>query len=150
MPYRSTSYGSTAAAAAREGGVDDPLLELKQRIADAGLGSVAWDLRETAWIKTQRAVERVGVAAMVQHAVGSARLKGAPVGASAWVPGWESLQPPSAPGNDIALPAAVGADVIPFAPPGIKPSTTDQRFREALDAGERLQALINARKQENP
>jgi hypothetical protein len=126
MPYRSTSYGSTAAAAAREEGIPDPLGELKQRLAAAGLGSVAWDLRTPQWIQARDAVDRVGVAVMVEHAVNAARLKGAPVGASAWVAAWASLQPPPPPGAEV-LPQAAGAEVLPFAPPGAKPSTTDQR-----------------------
>lgn len=116
MPYRSTSYGSTAAAAAREGGVDDPLIDLKQRLAAAGLGSVAWDLRETQWLQTRDAVNRVGTPVMVEYAVNSARLKGPPAKASAWIPGWSSLEAPRT-GTERPVLKAVSGGYQPYQQP---------------------------------
>lgn len=112
-PYPSTSYGSTGAAGdQRAGGLPDPLAELKQAIAGAGLSGIAWDLRESGMEYTRQAIERVGIPAMVTHAVSAARLKGLPAGASAWVQGWRSLEP--APENGVAyLPAAVNASPQP-------------------------------------
>ncbi|OUD03349.1 hypothetical protein [Streptomyces swartbergensis] len=108
-PYPSTSYGSTGAASEpRPDGLPDPLAELKRGIANAGLAGVAWDLRESGWEYTRQATNRVGVAAMVAYAVNSARLKGVPAGASAWVQGWRSLEAPEAQGDVTYLPAAVG------------------------------------------
>ncbi|MEU3613440.1 hypothetical protein ABZ725_14150 [Streptomyces sp. NPDC006872] len=108
-PYPSTSYGSTGAAGEqRSGGIPDPLAELKRGIANAGLAGIAWDLRESGWEYTRQAVERVGTAAMVAYAVSSARLKGQPAGASAWVQGWRSLEAPDAQDGVAYLPAAVG------------------------------------------
>ena len=108
-PYPSTSYGSTGAAGEqRSGGLPDPLSELKRGIATAGITGVAWDLRESSWEYTRQAIERVGVPAMVAYAVNSARLKGQPAGASAWVQGWRSLEAPEQQDGVAYLPAAVG------------------------------------------
>jgi hypothetical protein len=108
-PYPSTSYGSTGAAGERRSaGLPDPLADLKRGIATAGLTGVAWDLRESGWEYTRQAVERVGVPAMVAYAVNSARLKGQPAGASAWVQGWRSLEAPEEQDGIAYLPAAVG------------------------------------------
>jgi hypothetical protein len=108
-PYPSTSYGSTGAASEpRTDGLPDPLAELKRGIANAGLAGIAWDLRESGWEYTRQAIERVGVSAMVAYAVNSARLKGQPAGASAWVQGWRSLEAPEQQDGVAYLPAAVG------------------------------------------
>lgn len=108
-PYTSTSYGSTGAAAEpRASGLPDPLAELKRGIANAGLTGFAWDLRESGIEYTRQAMNRVGVAAMVAYAVNSARLKGMPAGASAWVQGWRSLEAPEQQDGIAYLPAAVG------------------------------------------
>ncbi|MFE9855523.1 hypothetical protein [Streptomyces sp. NPDC005780] len=113
VPNPSTSYGSTGAAADGErSGLPDQLAELKRGIAAAGLTGVAWDLRESGWEYTRQAMTRVGVPAMVAYAASSARLKGLPAGASAWVQGWRSLEPaPDEPGVSY-LPAAVGSGPI--------------------------------------
>lgn len=110
VPNPSTSFGSTGAAAGEErSGLPDQLVELKRGIAAAGLTGVAWDLRESGWEYTRQAMARVGVPAMVAFAVNSARLKGLPAGASAWVQGWRSLEAaPDEPGVSY-LPAAVGS-----------------------------------------
>ena len=108
-PYPSTSYGSTGAASEqRSGGLPDPLAELKRGVANAGLSGVAWDLRESGWEYTRQAMNRVGVSAMVAYAVSSARLKGQPAGASAWVQGWRSLEAPEQQDGVSYLHAAVG------------------------------------------
>ncbi|MBZ6102769.1 hypothetical protein ACH4NO_18365 [Streptomyces olivaceus] len=108
-PYPSTSYGSTGAASEpRADGLPDPLAELKRGIANAGLAGVGWDLRESGWEYTRQAINRVGVAAMVAFAVNSARLKGVPAGASAWVQGWRTLEAPEEQNGIAYLPTAVG------------------------------------------
>jgi hypothetical protein len=108
-PYPSTSYGSTGAAGEQPtAGIPDRLADLKRGIANAGLAGIAWDLRESGWEYTRQAMDRVGVAAMVAYAVSSARLKGQPAGASAWVQGWRSLEAPDAQDDVAYLPAAVG------------------------------------------
>ena len=108
-PYPSTSYGSTGAAGEqRSGGLPDALADLKRGIANAGLAGIAWDLRDSGREYTRQAIERVGVSAMVAYAVNSARLKGQPAGASAWVQGWRSLEAPEQQDGVAYLPAAVG------------------------------------------
>jgi hypothetical protein len=108
-PYPSTSYGSTGAAGEqRSGGLPDALADLKRGVATAGLAGVAWDLRDSGRESARQAIERVGVAAMVAYAVNSARLKGQPAGASAWVQGWRSLEAPEQQDGVAYLPAAVG------------------------------------------
>lgn len=108
-PLPGTSYGSTGAASEpRASGLPDRLGELKRAVANAGLTGFAWDLRESGWEYTRQAVERVGIAAMVAYAVNSARLKGMPAGASAWVQGWRSLEAPEQQNSVTYLPAAVG------------------------------------------
>ncbi|MGW6741711.1 mucin-2 [Streptomyces sp. NPDC055025] len=131
VPNPSTSYGSTGAAATddRRPGLPDQLAELKRGIAAAGLAGVAWDLRESGWEYTRQAMNRVGVPAMVAHAVNSARLKGLPAGASAWVQGWRSLE--AAPDNseDVTyLPAAVGG----FPQTNRQQQETDDLFGRAM------------------
>lgn len=116
MPYPGTSFGSTAAASDRAGGLPDQLAFLKRSIAAVpNLQGVAWDLRESGWEYTRQAIERVGVPAMVAHAVTAAAFKGPPVGASAWVQGWRSLEPvPEAQEGVSYLPAVAGAGRPPF------------------------------------
>lgn len=110
-----TSYGSSAAAGDEPAHrLPDPLLDLKRGIAAAGLSGISWDLRESSWEYTRQAIERVGVPAMVAFAVNSARLKGQPAGASAWVQGWRSLEPQPEPQDGVTyLPAAVGGFPAP-------------------------------------
>lgn len=126
----STSYGSTAAASEqRAGGLPDPLADLKQGIAAAGLQGIAWDLRESGMEYTRQAIDRVGIPAMVAFALNSARLKGSPAGASAWVQGWRSLEPPPARQDGVTyLPAAVGA----IAPVSRQQQETDDQFDRAM------------------
>lgn len=129
-PYRSTSYGSTAAAAGQPASpLPDPLADLKRGIAAAGLQGIAWDLRESAWEYTRQAMDRVGVPAMVAFAVNSARLKGTPAGASAWVQGWRTLE--AAPEQDgvAYLPAAVGG---PPPAPSRQQQETDDWFARSM------------------
>jgi hypothetical protein len=139
-PYPSTSYGSTGAAGEqRSAGLPDPLAELKRGIANAGLSGVAWDLRESGWEYTRQAIDRVGVAAMVAHAVSSARLKGMPAGASAWVQGWRTLEAPEPQDGVSYLPAAVGG--------GIAPASRQQQ--ETNDLFDRAMQRAKSRMQED-
>lgn len=138
-PYPSTSYGSTGAASEpRPDGLPDPLIELKRGIANAGLAGVSWDLRESGWEYTRQAMNRVGVAAMVAFAVNSARLKGVPAGASAWVQGWRSLEAPEQQDGIAYLPTAVGQT---------GPATRQQQ--ETNDLFERAMQRAKSRMQED-
>lgn len=108
-PYPGTSYGSTGAAGEpRASRLPDPIAELKRAVANAGLTGFAWDLRDSGLEYTRQAMHRVGIAAMVAYAVNSARLKGMPASASAWVQGWRSLEAPEQQDGVTYLPTAVG------------------------------------------
>lgn len=133
-PLPSTSYGSTAAAGAAEPphALPDQLTDLKAAIAAAGLVGVSWQLRASQWEHTRQAMDRVGVPAMVAHAAASARLKGTPASAGAWVNGWRSLEAPPENSNVTYLPAAVGL------PPQL--SRTDQKVAAGLSLAARLEA----------
>jgi hypothetical protein len=152
-PMPGTSSGSTPVAAAAGGDPEirswDTLGDLKRAIAAAGITGVSWNLQASQIERTRQARDRVGVDAMVVMAVNNASYRGAPGSASAWLGGWESLEPDSAPAQGEAnLPAAVGGNVLRFTP-GQRPSTTDLRVNQALEAGARLQALHDAKTQEN-
>lgn len=152
-PYPSSSYGTTGAAAeqAREPETYrsyDTLAELKAAITAAGLRGVGWDLQASQIEYARQAIQRVGIGAMVIYAANSAQQKGLPASASAWIRGWRSLEP-EAPQSAHSLPAAVGSNVLPFQSGGQRPSTTDQRTQQAIEAGRRLQALADAQNQEN-
>ncbi|WP_420032297.1 hypothetical protein ACN2WE_05390 [Streptomyces sp. cg28] len=127
-PYPSTSYGSTGAAAERRpSGLPDPLAELKRGIANAGLSGIAWDLRDSGTEFARQAMNRVGVGAMVAFAVNSARLKGKPASASAWVQGWRTLEAPEQQDGVSYLPAAVGDSF-----PTRQQQETDDLFDRAM------------------
>ena len=155
-PYPSTSYGSTGAAAEQAREPEeyrsyDTLAELKAAISAAGLRGVGWDLQASQIEYTHQAMKRVGIDAMVIHAVNSAQSKGLPASASAWIKGWRSLEPEAPPRHDTAnqLPAAVGDNVLRFQAGPQRPAVSDIRSQAALDAGRRLQALADAQNQEN-
>ncbi|MFB7647178.1 hypothetical protein ACFC0S_17000 [Streptomyces sp. NPDC056084] len=138
VPSPSTSYGSTAAASDdRPSGLPDQLAPLKKAIATAGLNGIAWDLRESGWEYTRQAMDRVGIPAMVAYAVNSARLKGQPAGASAWVQGWRSLEAPEPQDGVAYLPAVVG---------GLAPANRQQQ--ETNDLFDRAMARAKSRMQE--
>lgn len=155
-PYPSTSYGSTGAAAGQAREPEeyrsyDTLAELKAAISAAGLRGVGWDFQASQIEYTHQAMKRVGIDAMVIHAVNSAQSKGLPASASAWIKGWRSLEPEAPPRQDTAnqLPAAVGDNVLRFQAGPQRPAVSDVRSQAALDAGRRLQALADAQNQEN-
>lgn len=133
-PNPSTSYGSTGAAAGeRASGLPDQLTDLKRGIAAAGLQGIAWDLRESGQEYTRQAMARVGVPAMVAFAVNSARLKGQPAGASAWVQGWRSLEATPEPQDGVAyLPAVAGG----FPSVGRQQQETNDQFDRAMARAE--------------
>ncbi|MEV8403582.1 hypothetical protein [Streptomyces niveus] len=152
-PLPGTSSGSTPVAAARGGEPEirswDTLGDLKRAIAEAGITGVSWNLQASQIERARQVREQVGLGPMVAMAVNNASYRGAPGSASAWLSGWESLEPeaPSSPSGG-QLPAELGSNVIRFAP-GQRPSTTDARVSQALEAGRRLQALHDAQTQEN-
>ncbi|MFE2911290.1 hypothetical protein [Kitasatospora indigofera] len=115
LPSPLSPKGERGAAAEQpRPGFPGRLSELKQAIADAGLIGIGWDLKasqdEYAW----QAVQRAGIPAMVAFAVNSARLKGMPAGASAWVTGWRTLEAPSQQDGVSYLPATAPAAPAPM------------------------------------
>lgn len=150
-PYPSSSYGTTGAAAEQAREPEeyrsyDTLAELKTAIAAAGLRGVGWDLQASQIEYTRQAMKRVGIDAMVIHAVNSAQSKGLPASASAWIKGWRSLEPEA---QARQLPAAVGSNVVHLQPGAQRPAVSDIRSQAAIDAGRRLQALADSKTQEN-
>ncbi|MFF3128550.1 hypothetical protein ACFVRD_41210 [Streptomyces sp. NPDC057908] len=152
-PLPGTSSGSTPVAAARGGEPEirswDTLGNLKRAIAAAGITGVSWNLQASQIERARQVCERIGLSPMVAMAVSNASYRGAPGSASAWLAGWESLEPevaPPPPGSQ--LPAELGGNVLRFTP-GQRPSTTDARVNQALEAGRRLQAIHDAQTQEN-
>lgn len=116
---------------------------------------VGWDLKPAEWFLIEALILRCGIPALVVSATGSwqgARTQ--PRSGSYFLPAWRALPDSVArPAEQTQLPAAVGAEVVQFGPAahgsGPKPSTTDQRVQQALDAGRRLQAIHDAKNQEN-
>jgi hypothetical protein len=152
-PLPGTSSGSTPVAAARGSEPEirswDTLGDLKRAIAAAGITGVSWNLQASQIERARKVREDVGIGPMVAMAVSNASYRGAPGSASAWLSGWESLEPEVAPpASGSQLPAEVGGNVIRFTP-GQRPSTTDARVNQALEAGRRLQAIHDAQTQEN-
>lgn len=126
-----------AAAGERPQALPDQLAELKQGIAAAGFIGVSWRLRESQWEHARQAMQRVGVPAMVACAINSARLKGTPASASAWIEDWRSLEPtPENPGVAY-LPAVVNG------PQQLRPVSRQQQ--ETDDWFERSMARAQAK-----
>lgn len=151
-PAPSSSYGTTDAAATHAREPEeyrsyDTLAELKAAISVAGLRGITWDLQPSQIEIARQAMQRVGVADMVTYAANSAQQKGPPASASAWIRGWRYLEPEAAPPAQ-ELPAAVGSNVVRFQPGSQRPSTSDQRVQQAIEAGRRLQAAADAQNQE--
>jgi hypothetical protein len=111
VPSPSTSVGSTASSGERDrtGGVPDRLAPLRDALAAAGLGAVAWDIKKfTDWERIRRQLDRLGIELMVKSALAAAKSRGEPDNVAAWIGRWESLadpkhaardspEPPSAP-----------------------------------------------------
>lgn len=96
-PSRSTSYGSTASGDDRDrtGGVPDRLAPLRDALAAAGLGAVAWDIKKfTDWERIRIQMERLGIDLMVKSALAAAKSRGEPDNVAAWIGRWESLADP--------------------------------------------------------
>jgi hypothetical protein len=90
----STSYGSTAGRSERSptGGVPDRLQPLRDALAAAGLGAVAWDIKKFSdWERIRIQMDRLGIPIMVRSASNAARQRGEPDSVTAWIGRWESL-----------------------------------------------------------
>ncbi|MFG2412332.1 mucin-2 [Streptomyces goshikiensis] len=115
---------------------------------------VGWDLDSTEWFLIEALIKRCGIPALVVSAKGSwqgARTQ--PRKGNYFIPAWRKLADVEPEADYEALPAAVGAEVVQYGPrahqAAPKPSTTDQRVQQALEVGRRLQAIHDAKMQEN-
>lgn len=115
---------------------------------------VGWDLEASEWLLIEALILRCGIPALVVSAKGSwqgARTQ--PRKGNYFIPAWRKLADAEPEAEQWALPSAVGAEVVQYGPvphqAAPKPSTTDQRVNQALEVGRRLQAIADAKKQEN-
>ncbi|MFB7910151.1 hypothetical protein ACFC1T_27315 [Kitasatospora sp. NPDC056076] len=135
LPSPVPSFGRNGAAAERPAAYPDRLVDLKAAIANAGIAGIGWALRESQWEHTRLAVDRVGIPAMVAYAINSARLKGVPATAAAWVDGWRSLEAPAQQDGVTYLPAVIG---LPEAPKSRQQQQTDDMFTRAMARAQNL------------
>lgn len=149
MPHQTAVLPNGSTAGMQEPTPYDTLGDLKRACSAAGLQAVAWDLSFSQIEHARQAMDRVGVPAMVDHALGSVRQFGSlPRGASAWIKGWTTLEaiPEGTP-----LPAAAGPNVLAFPVGPQRQAVSDMRSTQAIEAGRRLQAMADAQHaQENP
>lgn len=102
-PPRVLPYGSPAGSSEPDqtGGVPDRLAPLRNALAAAGLGAVAWDIKKfTDWERIRIQVDRLGTDVMVRSAVLAAGKRGEPDSVTAWIGRWESLPDPKPPTRD--------------------------------------------------
>jgi hypothetical protein len=111
-PVVPTDVGTTASKAARTNGFPDALQPLAAALAAAGLGAVAWNVKNfTDWERIRLQVDRLGVDLMVRSAVNAAHTRGEPDSVTAWIGRWESLHPePKTPSGRPALRALAGGN----------------------------------------
>jgi hypothetical protein len=139
MPHQTAVLPNGSTAGMQEPASYDTLRDLKRACSAAGLQAVAWDLSHSQIELARQAVERVGVVAMVDHALGSVRAFGGPPrGASAWIKGWTSLE---AVPEGSSLPAHAGPNVVALTPGGR--SGTDANLAGHAAVVAQLQALEN-------
>lgn len=122
-----------------------PLVDALQ---SAGL-IVGWDLQPNEWFLVEALIKRCGIPALVISARGSwqgARTQ--PRSGTYFIPAWRQLtDAPAAAEEPVhSLPAAVGDNIAHFPNPGHRPATTDARVQQAIETGRRLQALADAKR----
>jgi hypothetical protein len=106
--------------------------------------SVGWDLKPAEWFLVEALIQRCGIQALVISARASWHgARTTPRSGNYFLPGWRALPdaPAAATPQGYALPAAVGADIVPFQQPGRSLSGTDARFAEHLDVIAQLKAM---------
>lgn len=115
---------------------------------------VGWDLKPAEWFLVEALLARCGVPALVASA--NASWHGArtpPRSGRYFLPAWRNLPDAAAVTEPMALPTAVGSSLTHIGPAphgsGPRRSTTDDRVQQALDVGRRLQAIHDAKTQEN-
>jgi hypothetical protein len=111
--------------------------------------TVRWPFSSTEWLKLHAAIKKSGTPALIDYARRIwERQRGDVDSARYFLRGWTELAPLPRPEAERpplrALPAA-GRPNYPS-----RPSTTDQRVNDALEAGRRVQAMADARKGQQP
>ncbi len=137
----------TAASAPAADRIPDVVRPLVDGMSASGL-SVRWPFIGNQWFEIHALMKRSGTAALIDYALAAAAGARTPVlSAKYFLGGWRELPPLPEPGSEIVpisrpqLRAVNGHQ--PQAP---RPSTTDQRVQQAIDAGRRVQAMADARK----
>jgi hypothetical protein len=117
---------------------------LVDAITAAGM-PVGWDIKPSEWFLIEALIKRCGIPALVISAKGS--WQGAarqPRSGRYFIPAWRSLSDAPAETGPVYLPAAVGE--VTHLTPGHRPATSDARFQQAVETGRRLQALADAKR----
>lgn len=146
LPTEEESQGQPAGHAGAPDATDVPavLRPLADALHHAGLRGLRWNLRGDEGLRIHNLMTRKGLDDMTAAAVTAAGRARQPVAhVQYFLRTWQELPnlpttPP--PGSGVPVLHAVGA-----APPA---STTDARVRQALDAGERLQAHLDAQREQ--
>lgn len=117
---------------------------LVDALDNAGL-VVGWDLDSSEWFLIEVLIQRCTVPRLVVSARGS--WQGAtkqPRKGNYFIPAWRKLSDAPAPPEQEYLPAVVGGNVHQLPDPGHRPSTSDLRVNQAVEAGRRMQAIADA------
>jgi hypothetical protein len=111
--------------------------------------TVRWPFQGNQWFEIHALMKRSGTTALIEYALAAAAGARTPVlSAKYFLGGWRELPPAPEPGSEI----------VPINRPQLRavnghqqhrPSTTDQRVNDAIEAGRRVQAMVNARKGQN-
>jgi hypothetical protein len=125
-------------------GIPEDARPLVDGITAAGV-YVRWPFKGNAWFPILSMIAKSGVPAMVDHALKAASRTNVE-SAKYFLKGWAELPPLPAAGASRPPLRAVSGGWQPGMPP--RPSTTDQRVQQAIDAGRRLQAIADAQTQE--
>jgi hypothetical protein len=117
---------------------------LVDAITAAGM-SVGWDLKPPEWFLIEALIKRCAIPALVVSAKGS--WQGAtrqPRSGRYFIPGWRSLADAPSDAGTAHLPVAVGE--VTHLTAGHRPATSDARFQQAVETGRRLQAIADAKR----
>jgi len=125
--------------------IPDASRPLVDKITAAGM-VVGWDLATAEWFLIEALIKRCTVDALVVSAAASWQgARKQPRSASYFIPAWRKLADAPAPGAALQMPA-IGGQVHSLPDPGQhRIATSDQRFGDALGAGLRVQALMDAK-----
>ncbi|MGW7786000.1 hypothetical protein [Streptomyces tricolor] len=140
----SASKQETPAPGRHAYGIPDSARPLVDGLTAAGV-IVRWPFKGDQWFPVLALIEKSGVPALIDHAVKAASRTDVD-SAKYFMRGWSELPPMPPPGVERPPLRAVAGGWQPGIAP--RPSTTDQRVQQAIEAGRRLQALADAQTQE--